>query len=219
VLDIAKNNRFEFLLCKCSTHNIGVIHALENHGFLLMDTMLDYLYDYKNPPLDALDRLQCPEGFSVRLATPNDQEELMRLSMAAFTNHFGRFHSDDHISTDQSTGVYEQWLKSSCEGWADWIIAACTGDRIAGYSVWKKPSDRELKHVIKLGHYSIGAVHPDYKKQGLFPLLTYEGMKLLVNDCAAIEGPTHVNNYGVQKGYAKLGWTIRGARHSFHKWL
>jgi len=38
-----------------------------------------------------------------------------------------------------------------------------------------------------------------------------------IADC--IEGPTHVNNYPVQRGYTKLLWRICDAHHSFHKWL
>ena len=35
-----------------------------------------------------------------------------------------------------------------------------------------------------------------------------------------IEGPTHVNNYGVQMGYLKMGWRVcSDARHSFHNWM
>ena len=32
-------------------------------------------------------------------------------------------------------------------------------------------------------------------------------------------GPVHVNNYPVQHTLQKFGWSMSGARHSFHKWL
>jgi hypothetical protein len=44
-------------------------------------------------------------------------------------------------------------------------------------------------------------------------------MKLLSGMVTCIEGPTHINNYPVQRGYDKLNWKIADARHSFHKWL
>lgn len=218
-LAVAEKKQLEFLLCKCGTKDAGIIHTLELHGFLLMDTLLNYMYDYNDPPFETIHPPQCPEEISLRLAVPDDQEELMMLAKTAFQEHFGRFHSDQKITREQAAGVYGQWLKSSCQGWADWIMVAHTKKQIVGFSVWKKPSQMETKCGIRLGHYSIGAVHPAYHKHGLFSLLTWEGMKVLIGRCAFIEGPTHINNYGVQKAYAKLGWTIRNAVHSFHKWL
>lgn len=219
VVETANKFNMEYLLCQRSTADSAAIHALERGGFLLMDTMLDFTYNYEKTPLDKVTIPSCPEEFTLRLADKNDQGELMDLSKAAFQGHFGRYHADSRVTDEQSTGVYEQWLKSSCEGWADWIIVAQHQNRIAGYSVWKNPSEKEVKYAIELGHYSIGAVGPAYQHRGLFGLLTYEGMKIMEDHCRFLVGPTHVNNYGVQGGYAKLGWKICGGRHSFHKWL
>ena len=45
-------------------------------------------------------------------------------------------------------------------------------------------------------------------------------MQSLEGSADVIEGPTHINNYGVQFGYAKMGWRVLSdARHSFHKWI
>ena len=45
-------------------------------------------------------------------------------------------------------------------------------------------------------------MHPDYFGRGLFSSLTYEGMRRLpeLGRVDRIEGPTHVNNYPVQRG-------------------
>lgn len=219
VIEKAKNRGQEFLLCKCDTDDFETIHSLENKGFHMVDTMLNFSYDYKNPPFAEILRPACKIDISVRISDCNDCEQLMELSRRAFGKHFGRFHADPQIKHEEAIAVYEQWLKSSCRGWADWIVIAEKEKRIAGYSVWKKPSRRDLDYGVRLGHYSIGAIDPSYHRQGLFGLLTYEGMKLLLPDCDYIDGPTHINNYGVQRGYSKLGWQIIGGRHSFHKWL
>jgi hypothetical protein len=115
--------------------------------------------------------------------------------------------------------MYEEWIKSSIDGYADWIIVAEYESRIAGYSVWKKPSPLEQEHGVRVGHYSIGAVHPDYFGKGVFSSVTFTGMGLFEGIADCIDGPTHINNYPVQQGYSKLSWKIRDAQHSFHKWL
>jgi GNAT superfamily N-acetyltransferase len=218
-IEKAKSRKQDFILCKCDTDNLAVIRSLESKGFRMVDTMLNYMYDYKNPPFAEIAAPLCNTGISVRIADKHDCDELMQLSCKAFGKHFGRFHADTHIKREDATGVYGQWLKSSCHGWADWIIVAENKDQIMGFSVWKKPSRRDLEFDIRLGHYSIGAIDPSCHKQGLFALLTYEGMRTLEPECDYIDGPTHINNYGVQRGYAKLGWKICGGKHSFHKWL
>lgn|GEM_PF-858739 len=220
VTDMSKSLNIDFLMCKTHTNNVVLIHTLEKMGFLYMDTQLDYVYDFESPRFDSIHSPVRKKGFSIRLSVdPQESEELAEISHAAFSNHFGRFNSDPMIPDEQGAIIYGEWLKSSCSGWADWVLVAEKNGRIAGYSVWKKPSLREQKHGISLGHYSIGAIHPDFHGQKLFSVLTYEGMKLLQNHCQYIEGPTHINNYPVQRGYTNLGWKICDGRHSFHKWL
>lgn len=218
-IETARKRGWDFLLCKCNCLDFSLIHALESQGFLMMDTMLDFVYDYEKPVLATIPVPMQAPGFLIRLATKADREELMLLSRRSFKEHFGRFHADLRISSSQAIGIYEQWLDSSCKGWADWIVVAEKQGEIAGYSVWKKPSAREVKYGIPMGHYSIGAIGPDYQNQGLFRILTYEGMKILERHCGFIEGPTHISNFGVQRGYTSLGWKICGGRHAFHKWL
>ena len=219
IVDWAISRRIEFLLCKTYTDDMSTIHALEKNGFLLMDTLLDYVYDFRRHPLRNVPRPRLFQGSTIRLAGENDVEELVAVAQASFRDHFGRFDSDQRISKRKTTQVYEEWMKSSCKGYADWILVAEIDGRIAGFSVWRKPSPLAQNLGIRLGHYSIGAVHPDYHRRGLFSALTYGGMELFDGIVDYIEGPTHVNNYSVQRAYSKLLWRICDARHSFHKWL
>jgi hypothetical protein len=215
----AKEMGFEFLLCKVYTDDIISIHALEKAGFLLTDTLLDYAVDFRKVPLNKLSIPEIPQELKIRFANEKDGNELAALAKASFANHFGRYHSDPRLSRKAATQTYVEWMNSSLHGYADYFILAEIEGRIAGLSIWKKTSELEKNLPIRLGHYSIGAIHPDFFGKKLFSILTYEGMKLLQPDVDMIEGPTHINNYAVQRGYARLGWQIYDARHSFHKWL
>jgi hypothetical protein len=209
----------QFLLCKTHTDDIPIIHALEGSGFLLMDTQLDYVFDFRQNPINSLPSPVLLEGVSLRLADEQDEAQLVDVAEACFSTHFGRFHTDEKISKDQATQVYVEWIRSCLHGYADWIVVAEANRNLLGYSAWKRPSALEWNLHMQIGHYSIGAVHPAYPRRGLFTALTYEGMRLFDGAVVCIEGPTHINNYGVQRGYARLGWQIRDAHHSFHKWL
>lgn len=219
VLDWAISSDIEFLLCKAYTNDILAIHALETKGFLLMDTLLDYVYDFRKYPLKDISKPFLPSDVMLRFARQDDESTLITIAQKAFGEHFGRFHADEKILPSQATQIYKEWIKSSIMGYADYVLVAEVRDQIAGFSVWKKPSSLEQNAGIQMGHYSICGIHPDYQGKGLFGILTWEGMNLLNNQALWIEGPTHINNYPVQRGYTKLSWRICDARHSFHKWI
>jgi ribosomal protein S18 acetylase RimI-like enzyme len=210
----------QFLLGKTYTDDLTCIHALESRGFQLMDTIVDCVYDYRRTPLASIPAPALPEGVSLRLAAPSDREELSAVAGASFREHFGRYHADERLGRDLATKAYEQWMRSSLDGYADWIHLAVAADKIVGFSIWKRPSKAESQLKVRVGHYSIAGIHPDFHGKGLFTALTHAGMQSLEGIADVIEGPTHINNYGVQFGYAKMGWRVLSdARHSFHKWI
>ena len=212
----AQERGAECLVHRSHADDAPAIHALERHGFLLMDTLLDYVFDFARSELPAPSRL--PPDARVRPATRDDLDSLLEVSRRAFTVHSGRFHSDERIPRACAIRVYEEWIRSCVEGWADWVLAAECRGAVVGYSAWKKPSEIELRHGIALGHYSIGVVAPEQAARGLFRALTLEGMRLLAGHAQSIEGPTHAANVPVQRAYAALGWRVGGARHGFHRW-
>jgi len=215
----ARSEKYEFLMGKVYTDDVISIHALEKAGFALVDTLLDYSVDFRKVEFIKIPVPEVAQGVKIRFAEKRDVDELADLARSSFANHFGRYHSDPRISRKDATQTYVEWMNSSLNGYADYFVLAEIDNRIAGLSIWKKTSALEKKLPIRLGHYSIGAIHPDFFGRKLFSILTYEGMKLLQPEVDMIEGPTHINNYAVQRGYARLGWQISDARHSFHKWL
>jgi GNAT superfamily N-acetyltransferase len=215
----AASSGIEFLLCKAYTDDAPTIHALQSRDFLLMDTLLDYVYDFRGVPLQDIPSATTCDGVTVREAGTSDVDELVDVAHASFHDHFGRFHFDERIGNVLAGKIYEEWIRSSVRGYADSILVAEVEGKIAGYSASKKPSVQELSHGIRMGHLSIVAVHPSYRRRGLFNILTRAAMKLFEDIADYIEGPTHLNNYALHRGYARLAWQPRDARHSFHRWL
>jgi GNAT superfamily N-acetyltransferase len=212
----AEERGAECLVHRSYADDAPAIHTLERRGFLLVDTLLDYVYDY--PREEAPPHSSLPPDVLVRPSAPEDLDGLLEVSRRAFAVHSGRFHSDERIPRSSAVRVYEEWIRSCVEGWADWVLAAECRGAIVGYSAWKKPSEMERRHGIALGHYSIGAVTPEHSARGLFRALTLEGMRLLAGHAQRVEGPTNVTNVPVQRAYAALGWRVAGARHGFHRW-
>jgi ribosomal protein S18 acetylase RimI-like enzyme len=206
-----------FLLCKTTSSDTAIIHALESHGFLLMDTLLNFVFDFRTSAQKE-NAPHVPEGFVLRLATSSDIESLVETARASFAEHFGRFHADPGLAAPPRRrlrgvdSVVREWLGRL-------ILVAVQGNRMAGYFRLKQPSALDQRHGIRIGHLSIVGVHPDFFGRGIFGALTREGTERLRSSADWIEGPTHIDNRAVQRGWLRLGWQIAGAQHSFHKWL
>jgi len=209
----------ECLTCKVQPLHFAAIHALERHGFLLMDTLLDFLLDFSSASFEKIAPPQPLKGLRVRAANPEDLSELLALTEKAFANHFGRYNADPALRPGTGTKVYQEWMRSSFCGSADSILIAEVDDKIAGYSVWKKASALETKHSFDIVHCTLAGIHPNFFGRGLYTTLTFEGMRMAHKFASHLDGPAHVSHYPVHRAMLKLGWKITGVRHSFHKWL
>jgi len=204
---------------KVWTSETRIIRFLLGKGFSLVDTSLEMVM----VPLESVQSNgtthSLPKEFSIRLADLRDQEALRVLAGEAFADHFGRFHSDANIDKKKATEIYQEWIVSCLQGWADFVFLAEDSEtsRPAGFSAWKKPTPIEESSDLQIGHYSIGAVSPSFANKGLFKCLTLAGTEALKN-CQAIEGPTSLRNIPVQRGYFSLGWKIADSRHILHFW-
>jgi len=219
VLQHAASRGIHLLTCKVQPLQFAAIHALERHGFLLMDTLLDFFFDFSRTPFDKISPPQRLDGLQVRLATPEDLPELLALTETAFAKHFGRYNSDPKMPSGTGTKVYQEWVRSSFSGAADWILIAEVKDKIAGYSVWKKASALEVKHSIDIARCTLAGIHPEFFGRGLYTTLTFEAMRIAQQFAKHLDGPAHVSHYPVHRAMLKLGWKLAGVRHSFHKWL
>jgi hypothetical protein len=206
-------------MCKVQPLQLPSIHALERHGFLLMDTILDFLFDSTLTSFDGISAPQPLDGLRVRMANPEDLSELLTLTEKAFADHFGRYNADPKLPPETGRKVYQEWVRSSFSGAADWILIAEVDGKIAGYSVWKKASPLEMKHSFDIVHCTLAAIHPDFFGRGLYTTLTFEGTRIALKFANHLDGPAHVRHYPIGRAKQKLGWKVAGVRHSFHKWL
>jgi GNAT superfamily N-acetyltransferase/ribosomal protein S18 acetylase RimI-like enzyme len=215
----AAKSGIECLTAKVHPRDTATIHALERNGFLLMDTLLHYVFDFSRIPFDRVITPTRITGLNTRLGTLADLAKIMEIAESAFKNHFGRYNADSQLPPGAAKDVYREWARSSFTGWADWITVAEVRDRIAGYAIWQKASALEAKHQLDIFHYNLVAIHPHFVGRGVFAALTYDGMEMFRDYANHFTAPTHVTHSPIHRVCFELGWQITGARHSFHKWL
>lgn len=207
------------VVCKLHSNELPAIHTLEQCGFLLMDSLLDFVFDFSRTPIEEIKPPRHDEQLKIRRAKQADLSALMAINEKAFTGYFGRYHADPQMPPGTATQIYAQWVRSAFQGWADWILVAEVEGRIAGYGLWRKPLVIEARNSLRVAHYDLAAIDPEFLGRGLWTALMFDGMGIARDYAQYLVGPVHVCNYPVQHTLQKLGWRISSARHSFHKWL
>jgi ribosomal protein S18 acetylase RimI-like enzyme len=207
------------VICKAQPDELVTIHALQRHGFLLMDTLLDFVFDFSRTPMEEIDLTGRDAQLKIRRAKAGDLSDLMAISEKAFSSYFGRYHADPQMPPGTATKIYIEWVRSAFHGWADWILVAEVDGKIAGYGLWRKAFATEDKSSSGIAICDIVAVDPEFHGGGLGTALMVDGMAVARDFAQYLIGPVHVSNYPVQRTLQKLGWRIAGAKHSFHKWL
>jgi ribosomal protein S18 acetylase RimI-like enzyme len=207
------------LVCKVQSNAFPKIHALEQCGFLLMDTLLDFVFDFSRTPLEKINLPRRDPELKIRRAARQDLPALMAINEKAFGAYFGRYHADPQMPPGAATKIYAEWVRSAFDGWADWVLVAEVDGTIAGYGLWRKSLEIEKKNSLHVAHYDLAAIDPEFRGRGLWTALMLDGMRIAREFAQYIIGPVHVANYPVQHSLQNFYWRSSGARHSFHKWL
>jgi ribosomal protein S18 acetylase RimI-like enzyme len=207
------------VVCKVQSDELAVAHGLEQRGFLLMDTLLDLVFDFSRTPMEEIDLPRRDRQLKIRRTKAADLPELMAINERAFADYFGRYHADPQMPPGTATNIYTEWVRSGFHGWADWILVAEVDDKIAGYGLWRKALEAEEKNSLRVARCDLLTTDPEFRGRSLGTALMIDGMGIARDFAQHLIASVHVSNYPIQRTLQKVGWRICGARHSFHKWL
>lgn len=209
----------ECLVCRVSARDVPAIHALEQHGFLLMDTLVDFVFDFYRTAIEDIKPPEQDTQLNIRRAELADMPALMNINERAFADYFGRYHADPRIPPGAATKIYVEWVRSALQDWADWVVVAETKEAIAGFGLWRKVWDAKEKNSSGIAYCDMVVADPAFQARGVGTALMLDGMRRARNSARYLVGPVHVCNYPIQRTLQRLGWRISGARRSFHHWL
>jgi ribosomal protein S18 acetylase RimI-like enzyme len=192
----------------CADH--ARIHAAEADGFRLMDSIVYYERSLAEPP----PRPALSGDIAVRRARPDDAAAVGEVARAAFANYIGHFHADPRLDSAAADAAYVDWAKNSVLRQSERVpalVALCDG-RLAGFLTLRRNRDAEYEIVLN-------AVHPDLQRRGLYERLLADALVTAHEAGAArIIVSTQLNNFPVQRAWAKTGFRLARALHTFHKW-
>jgi RimJ/RimL family protein N-acetyltransferase len=195
---------------------IAAIHALDSAGFRIMDVLVTWIFEHGKQQISDY-----PDKCIIRGVQPGDAEVLVPLARTAYTDTPDRFHADPHLPTERSNELYAEWIKNSFNGkLADYIVVAEVDGKPAGYTTLKLEGDHQGKSNVKTGGLILSAVAPWAEGRGVYTSMINGGLRWFQQQGVQVSHlGTQVNNYPVERAWARLGFRLAKAGPSLHLWL
>lgn len=201
----------DMLTTRISASDLARVHALEDNGYRLMDTLV-----YYSRKLEALPPPRpLPERTTWRAATVQDTEAIVTLSRKAFEGYFGHYHSDPRLENAAADEAYAEWAETSAKQVSpDAPVLIVEADaKVAGYLTLRRNAPEEMELVLS-------AVDPDCHGRGLYGILIAAALPFSAEAGASrIIISTQINNYAVQRVWSRLGFAHTSSLYTFHKWF
>ncbi|MFG5384827.1 GNAT family N-acetyltransferase [Yoonia sp. R2-816] len=191
--------------------DLAQVHALEDDGYRLMDALV-----YYGRKLDgAWSEPEPRHDYTLRLATTADADAVAQVSRTAFKGYMGHYHTDPRLDSRQADAAYVEWAENSVRHMTgdDTAVVVVDGDTVVGFVTLRRNSDAQFELVLS-------GVQPDYQRSGIYASLLTRGFST-ARDRGASEVilSTQINNYAVQKVWARLGMHHQSSYYTFHKWF
>lgn len=201
----------QMLTARVDVGDLPRVHALEEAGFRLMDTLVYYARDIG----DVSDPAPSPQGVIIRPATEADATAVGDVARAAFVDYVGHYHSDPRLDNTAADAAYVEWAETSIRT-ADPSLPALVAlqpDRVVGFLTLRLNSDVEIEIMLN-------AVHPEVQRRGIYRRLVEHAISVgRAAGCSLAIVSTQINNYAVQRVWSRLGFTHSRSLYTFHKWF
>jgi ribosomal protein S18 acetylase RimI-like enzyme len=206
VLDFCHANHVDFLIARCPGCDLASAQAMEQHGFLLMDSLIYYARPLKTP-VPALE-------ISVRRVVPEEAEKVSALAAEAFRDYGGHYHADSRLDRGKCDEVYPSWAYRSCVSRqvADEVLVTEQEGEIVGFVTLKSRNLQE-------GEIPLYGVLPTLQQKGLGRGLIIAALNWFHSrGFERVSISTQVTNLASQKVWIRLGFEPAEVFYTFHKW-
>lgn len=210
ILSFCTVEHVEFLIVRCPSSRLDVVHFLEREGFRLMDTQCYYTCD-----VNGVDLKISSSPFTIRYYMTGDEEDIRRLAREAFQGYFGHYHNDERLDRNRCDEVYEDWAYRSCidKKVADDVIIVEKDEKIVGFGTLREES-RSLGRCVLVG------VSKTCQGKGIYRKIIEKAMLwCLERGITTLEVSTQIVNIAVQKVWVRLGFEPARSEYVFHKWF
>ncbi len=209
VLEFCRAQDVHFLIARCSTRELPSLQAMEKAGFLLMDTLVYFAFDFHHkalPPRRAL---------SIRAVQPKDIDAVKEIARQAFRGYDSHYHADPRLDRLACDELYVDWAERACsqKGLADVVFVADSTKGILGFLAMKMDK-------TKVADCRLYAVSQRAQRNGVGQALLIEALHwCAANDLNVMTLSTQITNIASQKACVRVGFEPWISFHTLHKWF
>lgn len=187
-----------FIDAKVPTNEIAKVRALEDVGFVIVDTAVT---------LERRGRDLGPCPGHIGFAVPTDVDGVSAIAASALTR--SRFHLDPRIADSVASGLKAAWVRNFFAGArGDWLVVARAEDRPTGFLLLL---DRPDNLVIDLV-----AVDPDHQSAGIGRAMIAFSAEHCGTAPNLLVG-TQAANVGSIRFYESLGFRVVRTEYVLHR--
>lgn len=208
ILEECRSHQVVFLIARCPSDDLPAVQAMEQEGFLLMDSQVTYSHSLPTPSVAT-------EGVVLRPVRPDEAEVVSALAAAAFRSYGGHYHADTRLNRARCEEVYPSWAYRSCVSRevADEVLVAERDHQLAGFVTLKMNDDLE-------GDVPLYGVHPAMQRQQVGRSLISGALDWFqTRGAERMMISTQITNLSSQKVWIRLGFEPSAHFYTFHKWF
>lgn len=210
VLEFCQTHQVAFLIARCPVAELHTVQAMEQQGFLLMDTLLYYVRHLTKFPIPE-DRAQS----LVRPIRPGEEAQVREIAAQSFQGYYGHYHADPRLDRTKCDEAYVSWAVRSATSRevADEVLVAEIDDRLAGFATLRQNNDLEGEGVLY-------GVAPWAQGRGIYRSFMIQSMEWgRAQGFERMLYSTQVTNVAVQKVWVRVGAELNHAYYTFHRWF
>jgi ribosomal protein S18 acetylase RimI-like enzyme len=210
-LETSRQEKLRVLFIRCSTDQLALVHALENAGARLMDTLLYYRRRLPNDDLPAELRVN-----RIRVFRESDEPAIEAIARQSFTGYQGHYHADPGLDRAKADEGYVEWALQCCRSRSaksEVLVAEDSQGQACGFFVVRLNTPQE-------GEGWLAAVSPAAEGRGIYWSLLVHAMRWCREQKATrIIVSTQLTNLATQKTYGRLGFDLQASYYTFHLWF
>lgn len=209
-INFCHDNGVKLLISRAPVSEVSTVHAMEQEGFLLMDTLVYYASNLVKGPL-PVDTGKVP----VRPIQAGEEESVKDVASRAFTDYFGHYHADPRLDRNKANEGYTEWAVRSCvsRDVANEVLVAEMDGKIVGFATLRLNNAKEGEGVLF-------GVAPEAQGHGIYRSFMVKAMEwCLSQGRERMVVSTQITNIAVQKVWSRVGFEPSHAYYTFHKWF
>jgi len=217
-LELSTRWGIRHVACRVTGENFFGIHSLQRAGFLMMDTLVTYLYRRGKSRAP-----ECRGKYKVRLYQEEDLPQILNIAREAV--YEGRFTRDPWVQVEKVTRMYEAWSQRCCErSMADEVLVAEAGEEVRGFLGYRMNTFFTEQTGLELWGGGLSVVAR--KGVGAYASLLaaavtreFEGRDHSVqpNVPDLIDFETQLSNSAILRVWQEFGYLMVRFTHAFHR--